>query len=329
METFDLWELQTRTALAGRGIGAARTDPLIDEARAHHAQAPGSPTEVLGSPADFAAAVAAELPPPRTDRAGLTAGAYLHGSLIALGLFLTMGTLYAAIAADDGRLQLTVAGLTGMLLTSAGWVTAIGLPPALRAAGRPRAVTVAVVTGVLLLGASATAFTELPRTVLAEIPAWPPPIVALLLTVLVFHLPTRDQAGTAPEPDAERWYARLGDLLVGRHDLARTRADDLVGQTREHAVAAGVPPQAEFGSPGDYAATLARDEPGTVPPWWRRPAAELARQAVLTAALTLLTVDKFVDRSWWWAGLGVFLTLFYGWRLVRACVAFRARQASA
>jgi hypothetical protein len=326
-ETFDLWELQTRTALAGRGIGFGQADPLIDEARAHHAEGAGSPTEVLGSPADFAAAVAADLPPARTDRSGLTAGEYVHGSFIALGLFLTMGTLYAAVVSDDGWLSLTVAGLTGILLTSAGWVMAIGLPQALRAAGRPRAVTVTLVAGALLLVAGATAFTQLPRTVLVELPAWPTPVAALLLTALVFKLPTRDQGAAAPESDAERWYARLGDLLVGRHDLARARADELVGQAREHAAAAGAVPQAEFGSPAEYAATLARDEPGTAPPWWRRPAAELARLAWLTAALTLFTADKVAGRSWWWAALGVFLTLHYGRRSVRAFVAFRRRGA--
>jgi hypothetical protein len=60
--TFDQWELSARLALGDRGIDYHTATPPIEDARAHCEATGQSPHEAFGTPEEFAAATADELP---------------------------------------------------------------------------------------------------------------------------------------------------------------------------------------------------------------------------------------------------------------------------
>jgi hypothetical protein len=338
MTAFDGWEAAARQALADRGVGYQEATPMIEEARAHHADSGQDPWEALGPPGDFADGVAAEQPAAQAQRdtQGRTPRDHLMAGLFAAAFLGLPVSVLGGVVAGSWTLPVTVAGLTGSLIGVLG-AAATQLPGALRAAGRPRLAPWGFALLGLLVVAAATAFTELPKTRIGELP-----IVALLAaSVAAMWLLTRERgagsgrasvgggedADDGPE-DAGAWFGRLRALLVGRFDVPPGRAAELVEQAREHAAATGGHPRAEFGSPAAYARELAGAEPVRQGPWWRGGTADLVMSVLITVWVVVMTVDAAASGQWWLAGLGAVVLLGLGpqtWRRVRE----RARRSAA
>ncbi|MBG0567967.1 hypothetical protein [Actinoplanes aureus] len=193
--SFDHWEWQARQALGRRGIGYHQATPLIEEAREHHAVSGDEDArQALGTPEQFAADVAATNPE-------LLAGRDAHGQTpwdyVTDGLFLVacQGILVALVGAWANRgltIPLTVAGLTGTVLVAAAALAFASVPGALRAAGHPRLAPWGFAAAGVLVLAAASAFAYLPKTRMGELP------VLVLLAVSLFACWYLTHPGPAP-----------------------------------------------------------------------------------------------------------------------------------
>jgi hypothetical protein len=169
--TFHGWELAARIALTDMGVDPADIDTLMTEARAHHQDSGGSPTDVLGSPRDFAAAMAAERQiPSRADAVGHTAVEWIQGSLFVLGLAGVACLLFGALSRQDLSVPVTVSGLAGAVLLGVAWVTLLCAVPAVRAAGRPQLSPALLVAGITAAAGSVAVLTLGPSRPLAVLP---------------------------------------------------------------------------------------------------------------------------------------------------------------
>ena len=298
MSTFDRWELAARTALSERGVGYHEATPLIRDARAHVEAGGGDPWKVLGPPERFAVDVAADRP------AGRTPGDHLSDAAFVVAVLAIPAVLAGAWAAGSLSLPVTVAGLTGTAGVVAAVLIGYAVGGALRSAGRPRVALLAYASGALLVVAAAAAFTGLPRTRLATVPALGVVAVALLACWLLTR-PGRARETTVENgpTDAEAWFARLDGLLVGRFDVPRRRSAELVAQARAHVAASGNAPREEFGPAARYARELAAAEPTR-----GRGRLTAALNVAFPVLLLTMAVSAAVDRNWWLAALGVWLS---------------------
>jgi hypothetical protein len=222
--TFDTWERSARSALAEVGIGYHEATPLIEDARSHYEHSGQDPWQVLGTPQEFAADVAAARPDAlaRRDTGGRTPRDYLSDAAFALGFLAVPAALFGAWAAGSWTIPVTVAGATGAVLASAGLVVGQGAPGALRASGHPRLAPWAfVVCGVLVVTAG-SAFTQLPRTRIGHLPVLGALAVSLALCWLLTrpaksrHRPGPTSPDDVRDPhDAAAWFARLHAVLIG------------------------------------------------------------------------------------------------------------------
>ncbi len=313
--TFDEWERSARMALGDRGIGYHEASPLIEQSRADHAETGQDPWEVLGSPEDFAADVAAARPAGQAQRdtQGKTPRDYLSDAAFAVAFSGVMSALVATFHVGLA-IPLTAAGVVGSLTAAAAMSVAVAAPGALRAAGYPRLAPWGfAVTGALVL-AAAFAFGELPRTRIGELP-----VLLLLAVSLVacWRLAQPDPAPTpTPTPDSdtdtssdpqepEAWYARMNAILTGRFDVPIARAAELVAQARAHVAEAGTNPAAEFPSLAAYARDLAEAEPVRHGPWWRSPAAALLATAAVALYWVYIVGEALLTARWGPAILGL------------------------
>lgn len=336
---FDTWAAAVRRELAERGIDRQVATSLIEDVRAHCAQAGSGPTAVAGSPREFAAAVAVEQPSAVVagrDVHGMTARGQLRDATVTLAAMVIPWSLLAAAMSGTLSVRLTPAGLIGAALFGLSWFTIYGVPNALRTAGHPRLAPWGYAVGGILVVATGVALVELPRTRLVTIPV----LAVTASAALVVWLATRqrraeprsarqpspadpaaadlaasDPAASGPaaadlavgkpangDPgDAGRWLARLDGLLIGRFDVPPARAAELVAEARSHLLATGARPGDEFGPVAQYARRLADSEPVRRGPWWRSTSAELLRNAVLTAVILQWSVGYLHDRQWWLA----------------------------
>ncbi|MEV0898313.1 hypothetical protein [Actinoplanes sp. NPDC049802] len=311
MITFDDWEIKARWELGERGIGFHEATPLIEEARAHHAESGQDPWAALGPPVEFAADVAAARPADqaRRDTHGKTTRDHLRDGLFGLGVLGVQIAVVGAIAAGGLTIPVTVSGLTGVLLGMAAAVAGWAVPGALRAAGHPRLAPWGFVAAAILIMLAGFAFTELPDRRIGELPA----LGLLAVSLAVCWLATRPGRPPAPErgaaddgpEDAEAWFARLRDLLVGRFDVSPARAAELVAETRAHVAAAGARPRDEFPSLAGYARDLAEGEPARPGPWWRGGTARLLVTGGVGIAVAAQTVEAALRGPRWLALCGV------------------------
>jgi hypothetical protein len=295
---FARWELSTRLALAERGISYRIADPLIEEARAQCAESGLDPDLTCGSPAEFTAAVLADLPEGSLDdldRHGMSVNDYLTGSLFAVGWLTIVWSIFGAVLAGSFTVDLTQARLVGSALLGVTLISAYGVPGALWASGRRRLANWSYALTVVLIVLTATAFVELPRTVFARVPMPALIVVGAALIWLSLRLSedrfaSADElgaTGTPVELEPEQWFTRLHGLLITRHEVPTRRAAELVAEARSHLGETGTAsPAAEFGPVSRYAAALAEPETDHRPPWWRtRPAqTTLAAVCVVFAA---------------------------------------------
>jgi hypothetical protein len=313
-ETFDQWELSARIALGDQGIDYHAATPPIEAARAHCEATGQSPREAFGTPEEFAATTADELP------AGLRAEVdYLTGQLFTLATLVLIASVFFAVLERTMSFPVTPAILAGLALLAAALMASGGLPGALRAAGRPRQAKLAYVAAGVLGLLSATAFTTLPHGQIARVPVLGLVAISVVALGLLTRAPKprtrrpRQPRGTDGDPDA--WLTRLSGLLVGRYDLPPERAADLVREARAHLAATGAAPQDEFGSPADYARRVAEPEPVRRDPWWRTPPVAMLAWGLAIAA----GVDTFID---WSAGGHV----WSAWLVAVPATAFSAGQ---
>jgi hypothetical protein len=326
MRTFERWEMSARRELADRGIGFHQATPLIDDARAYHAESGQDPWVALGGPAEFADDIAAALPAELAgvDLHGKTPRDYFSDAAFVLAWFGALGAVLGAIVVGALSIPVTVAGAIGGALCALA-VLAGAVPSAARAAGHPRLAPWGLALSAGLVVAAGTAFTTLPRTRIGELP--------LLLLLLVSHtgawLLTRPRRSPPPVPgddaptDPDTWFRRLEAVLVGRFDIPPSRATELVAETRAHVAESGSNPSEEFPSLAAYAHDLAQGEPTRQPPWWRTPAAAfLATVAVLLGWLSLV-IDAALAGKWWMALLGAVAAPLAGRSLIARYRAWR------
>ncbi|WP_328467920.1 hypothetical protein OHA21_50355 [Actinoplanes sp. NBC_00393] len=311
--SFEHWEHSTRYALGEYGIGYHHATPLIEEAREHHAASGQRPVDVLGTPAQFAADVAAANPAALAgrDTSGKNVRDHFSDGLFVMAFLGALVAVIGAWVAGGFTIPVTVAGLTGVLVLALA-VLAGCTPGALRAAGRPRlAPWGLVLTGVLVV-AGASAFTLLPRTRIGEFPA----LVLLAISLVACWWLTRP--GPAPaEPlawpgaeghdprDPDAWFARLKAVLIGRFDVPPGRAAELVAESRAHVAEAGALPSDEFPSLDGYARELPAGESVRTGPWWRGATAALLATLFAVAWWLFAVVEAVVERRWWVVVLGV------------------------
>jgi hypothetical protein len=320
MTDFDGWELAARQALLERGVGHQEANPLIEEARAHHADSGRDPWEALGSPADFAAGVAAEQPAEQASRdtQGKTPRDHFREGLFTAAFLGAQVAVFGGIVAGSWSLPVTVAGLTGSLIAAVAAVVT-RLPGVLRSAGRPRLAPWGFALFGVLVVAAGTAFTSLPKTRIGELPV----LALLAASVAAMWLLTRER-GPGRRADgeltADAWFGRLRALLVGRFDVPPARAAELVEQARSHLAVAGGQPGEEFGSPADYARELAGVEPVRQGPWWRGDTAALVLSVAVVLWVAVIVVDAAIGGQWWTVGFGAVVLAAAGphaWRHVR------------
>lgn len=334
--TFDRWEWSARSALADRGIGYHDATPLIEDARAHHRQSGRDPDEVLGTPQEFAADVAAARPAvqARLDTQGRTPRDHLSDAAFVVAFLGVPATLTAVWVTGGLTIPVTAAGLAGVALLAVAMIVGYAAPGALRAAGHPRLAPWGFVASAVLGLASAVAFTQLPRHRLAEIPALGVLAVSLGLCWLLTRparpttreYPAPDDADPDDPGDPQAWFARLRDLLVGRFDVPAERAAVLVAETRAHVAATGAVPREEFPSVAGYARELAESEAVRQGPWWRSPTARLLARAAIPVLLLPAVVDYFLQGRLWMAAAGSAVLLWMAWEPVREALAILRRR---
>ena len=325
--TFDTWEWRARSALAERGIGYQEATPLIEDARSHYEQSGQDPWQVLGSPQEFAADVAAGQPAAqaRLDTQGKTAPDYLSDAVFALAFLAIPVILLGAWATGRWTIPDTVAGVTGAVLAGAGLLVGHAAPGALRASGHPRLAPWGFVVCGVLVVAAGVAFTQLPRTRIGQTPVLGVLAISLALCWLLTR-PGRTQnrpESTSPDDardpdDARAWFARLHAVLIGRFDLPAERVATLVAETRAHVAAAGTTPRQEFPSLAGYARELAESEPVRQGPWWRSPTAHLLTRASLPLLLLPAVVQTIIDGDLWIGVGGVAVVLWLAWDSLRS-----------
>ncbi|MBM2614991.1 hypothetical protein JIG36_05390 [Actinoplanes sp. LDG1-06] len=299
--TFESWELPARLALGDLGVGYHTANPIIEDARAHCESTGQSPYEAFGEPRVFAARAAADVPVElreAVDREGMTPSDYLSGQLFALTLLVLVATpLFAAID-RTWTFPATTAGLTGLALLAATFFGAHGVPQAVRASGRPHLVKYCYLGVVVLILATATAFTTLPREHLFPIPVLAVVGVAAAALAWQGRAPKKPQgpAARAPEPeDADAWFKRLDGLLVGRYDLPPDRAAELTRGVRARSRS----PREEFGPVEEYARQLQENEPVRKVPFWRTRPAHIVGILVGISLAVQAFLGWRADGVWW------------------------------
>ncbi|MEU4693480.1 hypothetical protein [Actinoplanes sp. NPDC023714] len=229
MTTFDRWELAARQALVDRGIGYREATPMIEEARAHHADSGQDPWEALGSPDDFASGVADAYPVElsRRDTQGKTPRDHMRDGLFVAAFLGLPVAVFGGVVVGSWTLPVTVAGLTGSVLAALAAVST-QVPGAVRAAGRPRLAPWTFAIFAVLVIAAATAFTGLPRTRVGELP-----VLALLAVSLgAMWLLTREPSGRRSDVDQLADDGRIGGKLGvpdGGDRLSGNAGDQLLG----------------------------------------------------------------------------------------------------
>lgn len=325
--TFDTWEWSARSALAERGIGYQEATRLIEDARSHVEQSGQDPWQVLGSPQEFAADVATDQPAAqaRLDTQGKTARDHLSDAVFALAFLAIPAMLLGAWAVGSWTIPVTVAGVTGAVLAGAGLLVGQAAPGALRAAGHSRLAPWGLVVCGVLVVAAGTAFTQLPRTRIGQIPVLGVLAISLALCWLLTrpgrtrNRPESTSPDDARDPDdAQAWFARLHAVLIGRFDVPADRAATLVAETSAHVAAAGTIPRQEFPSLAGYARELAEGEPVRQGPWWRSPTAHLVTRASLLLLLLPSVVQILIDGDLWIGVGGVAVVLWLAWDSLRS-----------
>jgi hypothetical protein len=322
---FARWELDTRIALADRGISYHLADPLIGDARRHCTENGQSPYEAFGSPQDFAAASAAELPDSAratVDRRGKTASGYLSDGVFVAGFMLAALSLFGGVVFGTWTLVVTPARLVGATLLALTFATAFGLPPTLRAAGHPRLANAGYVLAAVLIVATATS-SLLPKTRLFSVPVLAVTAVGAVLCWLTIRrgkAPAERPKAPAPvnADDPDQWFNQMNGLLVGRHDLPSSRAGELVAEARVHTTQTGTSPVVEFGPVAVYAANLAEHEPVREEAWWRRHSTQILL-AALAVAGSIYFFFAWLHDGYVWVAYLVCMpgALGFSWTLVR------------
>ncbi|MEV4347902.1 hypothetical protein AB0J83_25885 [Actinoplanes sp. NPDC049596] len=205
----------------------------------------------------------------------------------AVALLAVPGILLGAWAAGGLTLPVTVAGLVGVSLLVATLVLAV--------AGRAWWAYGVVA---LLVVVTAVAFTQLPRTRIGSVPV----LGLLAVTTVLAVLLNRPRRG-------RDWWGRLDDLLVGRYNIPRRRAAELVAQAR--AAAGDQPP---LPSVARYARELAEAEPAHRTPWWRD------SRVFMALAVAGIVISSVADGEWVLAAAG---TAVLAWALWDVRAVFR------
>ncbi|AGP52447.1 hypothetical protein [Streptomyces rapamycinicus] len=271
-ETVEVWYARVRLRLAALSVPGDTADTVLTEVGQHRAESGEHPREAFGSPAEFAATVAAERVPDQVraarDRDGLTPADRRSGVFGLLG----MSTVVAGVLlwiSTGGSLPLTLAGLAGTALTALALATALVAAHGPRSASRRRAVgwwSASAATTIL----AAIAFTALPRTGLGRLPTPIVCLVGIALMAIWFAVPGKptSKGGLDVIPETvhspEEWLRILPRLLEERHGLSRARAAELTEEAARHVIDAERAPRDEFGPVGLYALRLAEQEPSRV-----------------------------------------------------------------
>ncbi|XVV17409.1 hypothetical protein ACQP2X_24420 [Actinoplanes sp. CA-131856] len=198
-----------------------------------------------------------------------------------LSLLAIPAILYAAWAAGSLMIPLTLDDLTGTALLVATLLAAFALP---------RVVWAYAVTGALVV-VTALAFTQLPGTSLGSVPAPALLAAAVLLAWLLNRTPRRQ----SPE---QAWLSRLDGLLVGRYDVPRRRAAELVAEARAAGAPNGPAPVAR------YARELAEAEP---------PRRRGTTWPVLPLLILTAVIGAAADGQWVLTGLGAVVLAWTVW----------------
>jgi hypothetical protein len=296
-EDFEVWKARTQLACASRGINYRTADPLIDAAKEDWENSGKDPWEALGSPKDFADAVAAEQPVEARageDRNGQNTGDYLSGLIFALALMAVPWSLALAFGYRTMSVPLTPARLVAAVLFVVALFCLHALPQALRASGRPQFAIWAYIPTLIAMALTVGAAIVLPKNHLISVNVLILDAVALFVAWLTVR-PTKEpepaaEAHLGADPsDPEAWFARLKGVLIGRHDLPPARAAELVGEARAHFT--GTSPTEEFGRLDVYATELAEPETVRYVPTWHT---EWFRNLVLLAFNIVLTRDLWL-----------------------------------
>lgn len=310
--SFERWELAARLALTDRGVDRWTVDAILDQVRADRDQNGADPWTDMGTPDAFADAVSEVRPTAgraRLDTHGKTPGDYLSGAAFLLAIILVPWTLIAALLHGGPTFPVTMAGIVGTVGFVLSWLVVLGLPGALRAAGRPRAAPLAYLVGTVLIVATGAAFVLLPQHRIGSVAA--PVLIVVAVGAATLLTRSWPERGSRPDTDPsgpDVWFRRMRGLLVGRSDVPPRRADELVREARSHLAAVGASPREEFGPAADYAVDIAAAEPRQGP-WWRSASADLALRVALVLGVGLLTVQFAIQGQTWTAVVGGLVTL--------------------
>jgi hypothetical protein len=187
---YERWQASTRLAMARRGIDPDTAEAALEPVAARWAATGQDPQAAVGSPEAFAAAVDAARPPTvraGRNRNGPTPMDTLTGGIFAMAVLSVVPTLMWAWYARDLAPPLTVAGLVGTALLATACLLLYAVYGAMRAGGHPRLAVGCVVLGVAFSVLAAVAFTQLPRTGIAEVPI----LAVLVVAALVMWATTR------------------------------------------------------------------------------------------------------------------------------------------
>ncbi|GLY13527.1 hypothetical protein Kisp01_05430 [Kineosporia sp. NBRC 101677] len=305
MTSFRKWQSEARSALLNRGVDGDTVQHLLDEAREHHRTSGTDPAEALGTPAEFAASVAAEQDDSqvgRVDTQGLTVAEYLCGSGLLLVVMTFVITAVRTVLGPTPQFRVSIAGLAGTASFVLAWLAITIGADALRAAGRPRLAPWSFVAAVALVPVTVLAATALPQDEWFTLSA-PVILVGLFLMAAAMTIPLgRNLRPGKADPDPaepEAWFSRLEGLLVGRHDLPEARAAELVAEARNHAASSDADPRSEFGALNAYAQRLAESLPDRRLPWWRRPEPRVWYYLVLTLIFVAISANAWVHSEGW------------------------------
>ncbi|MFF5077685.1 hypothetical protein ACFY36_11575 [Actinoplanes sp. NPDC000266] len=197
-----------------------------------------------------------------------------------ISLFAIPVILYAAWMAGSLMIPVTVDGLTGTVLLIVSALAAFVLP---------RVLWAYATTGALVV-VTALAFTQLPATSIGSVPA-PALLAAAAVLAWLFHRTPRRQS------PGEAWLSRLDGLLVGRYDVPRRRAAELVAEARAAGAPDGPAPVAR------YARELAEAEPPRRRGSW----------PLLPLLVTTAVIGAAADGQWALAGLGAVVLAWSVW----------------
>ncbi|AXK35098.1 hypothetical protein DVA86_23075 [Streptomyces armeniacus] len=281
-EAADAWEFRARLALAERSVEKDLRDTVLAEVTAHCTESGETPEDAFGSPDDFAETVVSERLPagalPVSDPDAWTGADYGAAVAAQLGVMAFVTGAYLTVA-DGFMTGVTAGALAGSAGTAAAVAAVHGVPLALRAGFRGRAVGCGLVALGALFGA-AGAFTQLPGEALVRVPTPSVCVVGVLLLLWpLLHTPKSASSASSElsEPSVpssglppEAWLRKLPQLLEARHAFARARALELTEEASRHAAEAGTAPEEEFGPVAAYARRLAETESDAARRrWWR------------------------------------------------------------